>query len=293
MTLSIIIVNYNVKLLLQNCLNAVAGAIENIEAEVIVVDNASTDDSISYLQPMFPYFRFIGNTVNEGFAKANNKALALAKGEYILFLNPDTTVPADCFEKCIGFFSTHPDAGALGVRMLNGNGDYLKESKRGFPSPSVSFWKLTGITGMFPRSPILARYYMGHLDEQSDHEVDILSGAFMMVKKTVLQTTGGFDERFFMYAEDIDLSYRIKKAGFKNYYFAGTTIIHYKGSSTKKDFRYVRQFYKAMSQFVKKYYGRGMYSILLDAGIGVFTLFSSLRVFFSGKTSRHGAAQLP
>ena len=293
MTLSIIIVNYNVKLLLKNCLNAVAVAIENIEAEVIVVDNASTDDSINYLQPMFPSFQFIGNTINEGFAKANNRALALAKGEFILFLNPDTTVPKDCFEKCIGFFSTHPDAGALGVRMLNGNGVYLKESKRGFPSPAVSFWKLTGITGMFPRSAVFARYYLGHLDEHSDHEVDILSGAFMMVKNTVLQTTGGFDERFFMYAEDIDLSYRIKKAGFKNYYFAGTTIIHYKGSSTKKDFRYVRQFYKAMSQFVKKYYGRGIYSILLDAGIGVFTLFSSLRVFFSGRTSRRGAAQLP
>ena len=115
----------------------------------------------------------------------------------------------------------------------------------------------------------------------------------MMVKHSVLQKTGGFDERFFMYAEDIDLSYRIKRAGFKNYYFAGTTIIHYKGSSTRKDIRYVRQFYKAMSQFVKKYYGRGMYSIMLDAGIGIFTLFSSIRVFFSGKTSRRGAAQLP
>jgi GT2 family glycosyltransferase len=146
---------------------------------------------------------------------------------------------------------------------------------------------------MFPRSPIFARYYLGHLDEKSDHAVDVLSGAFMMVKKEALTKTGGFDERFFMYAEDIDLSYRIKRAGYTNYYFAGTTIIHYKGSSTKKDFTYVRQFYKAMSQFVKKYYGRGVYSILLDAGIRVFTLFSSLRVFFSGRTSRREAAQLP
>jgi GT2 family glycosyltransferase len=292
-TLSIIIVNYNVKLLLKNCLDAVAKAVENIKAEVIIIDNASTDGSISYLQPMFPQFRYISNTFNEGFSKANNKGLALAKGEFILFLNPDTTVPTDCFEKCIRFFRSHHDAGGLGVRMLNGNGDYLKESKRGFPTPFVSFWKLTGITGMFPRSPVFAKYYLGHLDENGDHEVDILSGAFMMVKHAVLQKTGGFDERFFMYAEDIDLSHRIKKAGFKNYYFAGTTIIHYKGASTKKDFRYVRQFYKAMSQFVKKYYGRGMYSILLDAGIGVFTLFSSLRVFFSGRTSRRGAAQLP
>jgi GT2 family glycosyltransferase len=292
-TLSIIIVNYNVKLLLKACLESVAGAIKNSEAEVIVIDNASTDNSIGYLQPIFPEFKFISNPANEGFAKANNKALAIAKGEFILFLNPDTTVPNDCFIKCLAFFGTHPDAGALGVKMLNGNGEFLKESKRGFPSPWVSFWKMTGITGMFPRSPVFAKYYLGHLDADRDHEVDVLSGAFMMVKKEVLQKTGGFDERFFMYAEDIDLSYRIKKAGYKNYYFAGTAITHYKGSSTKKDVRYVRQFYKAMSQFVKKYYGRGLYSMLLDAGISVFTLFSSLRVFFSGKTSRRGAAQLP
>ena len=187
----------------------------------------------------------------------------------------------------------HPHAGAVGVRMLNGNGDFLKESKRGFPSPMVSFWKMTGVTGMFPRSSVFSKYYLGHLDEHQDHEVDILSGAFMMVKKEVLNKTGGFDERFFMYAEDIDLSYRIKLAGYKNYYFAGTSIIHFKGSSTKKDFKYVRQFYKAMSQFVKKYYGRGLYSMLLDTGIGIFTLFSSLRVFFSGKTSRRAASLLP
>ena len=293
MTLSIIIVNYNVKLLLQACLESVAGAIKNCDAEVIVIDNASTDNSIGYLQPMFPEFIFISNPVNEGFAKANNKALAITKGEFILFLNPDTTVQHDFFTKCLQFFRTHPNAGALGVKMIKGNGEFLKESKRGFPSPLVSLWKMTGITEMLPHSSVFAKYYLGHLDANSDHEVDVLSGAFMMVKKEVLQITGGFDERFFMYAEDIDLSYRIKKAGYKNYYFAGTTIIHYKGSSTKKDVRYVRQFYKAMSQFVKKYYGRGLYSLFLDTGIGVFTLFSSLRVFFSGRTSRRGAAQLP
>ena len=293
MTLSIIIVNYNVKLLLEACLNSVTEAIKNITAEVIIVDDASSDESIAYLKPVFPRFTFIGNKVNEGFARANNRALAIAKGEFILFLNPDTTVPENCFHNCISFMKAHPHAGAVGVRMLNGNGDFLKESKRGFPSPMVSFWKMTGVTGMFPRSPVFSKYYLGHLDERQDHEVDILSGAFMMVKKEVLNKTGGFDERFFMYAEDIDLSYRIKLAGYKNYYFAGTSIIHFKGSSTKKDFKYVRQFYKAMSQFVKKYYGRGLYSMLLDTGISIFTLFSSLRVFFSGKTSRRAASLLP
>ena len=293
MTLSIIIVNYNVKVLLKTCLDTVTRAIENVDAEVIVVDNATTDNSVDYLQPLFPQFRFMSNPVNEGFAKANNKALAIATGKLILFLNPDTTVPQDCFTKSLNFFDHHPDAGALGVKMINGDGAFLRESKRGFPSPVVSFWKMTGITGMFPRSPIFARYYLGHLNENFDHEVDVLSGAFMMVKKEVLEKTGSFDELFFMYAEDIDLSYRIKNTGYKNYYFAGTTITHYKGSSTKKDIRYVQQFYKAMSQFVKKYYGRGLYSMLLDTGISVFTLFSSLRVFFSGRTSRREAAQLP
>ena len=293
MALSIIIVSYNVKSLLESCLHSVALAIKNLEAEVIVVDNASSDNSITHLQPIFTQFSFIVNKVNEGFAKANNRGLAIARGEFILFLNPDTIVPRDCFEECINFMKAHDRSGALGVKMINGEGKFLKESKRGFPSPMVSFWKLTGITGMFPRSPVFSKYYLGHLDENMNHEVDVLSGAFMMVKKEVLQKIGGFDERFFMYAEDIDLSFRIKQAGYKNYYFSGTSIIHFKGASTKKDFKYVKQFYKAMSQFVKKYYGHGVYSMLLDSGIGLFTLFSSLRVFFSGRTSRRGALLLP
>jgi GT2 family glycosyltransferase len=292
-TLSIIIVNYNVKQLLENCLNTVSKAIINIQAEVIVVDNASTDNSIEHLQPLFPQFRFIANTVNEGFAKANNRGLAVCQGKFVLFLNPDTLLPPDSLVKCIDFLEIHPYAGALGVRMVDGKGAFLKESKRGFPTPLVSLFKLTGITGMFPRSPFFARYYLGHLAENRDHEVDVLSGAFMMVKKSVIERTGSFDERFFMYAEDIDLSYRIQHAGYKNFYFAGTTITHFKGGSTKKDLKYVRLFYKAMAQFSKKYYGRGFYSLLLDAGIGVFTVFSSLRVFFSGKTSRRANVLLP
>jgi GT2 family glycosyltransferase len=292
-TLSIIIVNFNVKKLLEACLYSVAKAIEGIAAEVIVVDNASSDGSVEYLKEQFPASRFIVNAYNEGFAKANNKGLEQATGRFILFLNPDTIVPPDCFSKCIRFFETHNQAGAIGVKMVNGEGKYLKESKRGFPSPSVSFWKLSGILRLFPRSRVFSRYYMGHLDDDNNHEVDVLSGAFMMVKKEVLDKIGGFDERFFMYAEDIDLSYRIQKAGYKNYYFAGTSIIHYKGASTKKDVRYVRQFYRAMSQFVKKHYGVGVYTIMLDGAIKLFTLFSSLRVFFSKRTSRHAGVRLP
>lgn len=285
MTLSIIIVSYNVKRLLEQCLYSVSNALKGIAGEVIIIDNASADDSIGHLQPLFPHFRFIANSSNEGFAKANNKALAVSTGKFVLFLNPDTVVPPDCFSKCIAFLEAKPSAGALGVRMLNEEGKFLKESKRGFPSPFVSLLKLSGISG--------SRYYLSHLNEHKDHEVAVLSGAFMMIKKSVLERTGGFDERFFMYAEDIDLSYRIQKAGFKNFYFAGTTIKHYKGASTKKDIKYVKQFYRAMSQFAKKHYGRGIYTFVLDTGISVFTLFSSLRVAFSKKTSRRAGVPLP
>ncbi|MBA4166854.1 MAG: glycosyltransferase family 2 protein [Chitinophagaceae bacterium] len=266
-TLSIIIVNYNVRILLEKCLLSVSSAGKDIEMEVIVVDNNSSDGSIDYVKPLFPSFHFIVNTENTGFSKANNQGLELASGQYILFLNPDTVIPEDCFSKCIHFMESHPDAGALGVKMVNGMGIYLKESKRGFPSPVTSLWKLSGITSIFPRSKYLARYYMGNLDQNASHRVDVLSGAFMFVKKAVLDKTGGFDERFFMYAEDIDLSCRIKKAGYNNYYFAGISIIHYKGGSTKKDFKYVKMFYKAMSQFAKKHYGAGIFTALLDAGI--------------------------
>ncbi|MEO8583276.1 MAG: glycosyltransferase family 2 protein, partial [Flavitalea sp.] len=213
MILSVIIINYNVKYFLEKCLQTVLQASSHINAEVIVVDNASSDDSITYLQPKFPSITFIANKINTGFSKANNQALAIASGKYILFLNPDTLIPDDCFSKCIAFMESCPEAGALGVHMVNGEGIFLKESKRGFPSPSVSFWKMTGITSMYSRSKYFAKYYVGHLPENKTNQVDVLSGAFMFVKKEVLNKTGGFDEQFFMYAEDIDLSYRIIKAG--------------------------------------------------------------------------------
>lgn len=267
MTLSIIIVNYNAGAFLDDCLRSVEVAAKGLPAEVVVVDNCSTDRSVDAFEQRFPHFRLIRNESNAGFAKANNQALATVTGRFVLFLNPDTVVPPDCFSKCLKFMDAHPHAGAMGVKMVNGNGVYLKESKRGFPAPGVAFWKMTGLTALFPRSRIFARYYLGHLNEEQDHEVEVLSGAFMLVKKQALDLTGGFDERFFMYAEDIDLSYRITRAGFRNYYYAGTTLLHYKGGSTQKDRRYVKQFYRAMSQFVKKYYGAGLYSWLLDAAI--------------------------
>ncbi len=273
MELSIIIVNYNVKYFLEQCLYSVQKAIASINAEVIVVDNASSDDSMTYLPQRFPLVKFIANKYNSGYAKANNIGLQQASGKYILFLNPDTIIPEDSLQRCLHFMEQHPRAGALGIRMVNGHGHYLKESKRGFPSPLTSLYKIAGLTALFPKSKIFAKYYHGHLDENQDQEVDVLSGAFFLTKKEVLEKTGSFDERFFMYAEDIDLSYRIQQAGYKNYYFAGSQIVHFKGESTNKEsLRYTKLFYKAMSQFVKKHYSGSrsfLYVIVIHLAIAL------------------------
>lgn len=256
LTLSIVIVNYNVKYFLEQCLHSVYKALQGIEGEVIVVDNNSTDDSVAYLQARFPCTRFITNGVNSGFAKACNQGLTLAGGQYVLFLNPDTILAEDTLQQSLQFMATLPDAGALGVRMIDGAGRFLKESKRAFPSPLTSLFKLFGFSRAFPRSKIFSRYHLGHLNENQSHEVDVLAGAFMLIRREVLDKVGSFDEAFFMYGEDVDLSYRIQKAGYKNYYFAGTEIIHFKGESTKRgSLNYVRLFYSAMSKFVQKHYG--------------------------------------
>jgi GT2 family glycosyltransferase len=208
------------------------------------------------LENKFSAVKFLWNKNNYGFAKANNEALYLATGKYILFLNPDTIVAEDCFLKCMSFFESHPEAGALGVHMIDGSGKFLKESKRSFPSPLTSLYKMSGLTKLFPRSKTFARYYLGNLEERQNHEVDVLAGAFIMTPHEIIKSLSGFDESFFMYAEDIDLSLRIQKAGYKNFYFSETTIIHFKGESTQKSgLNYVRMFYKAMSIFVRKHYG--------------------------------------
>ena len=253
MTLSVIIVNYNVKYFLEQCLHSVSKAAENVETEIIVIDNHSTDESLPYLAPKFQEVRFLKNSANSGFGKACNRGLAEAKGDYILFLNPDTIVAEDSFERCISFFETYPACGALGVKMIDGSGAFLKESKRAFPSPFTSLFKLFGLARVFPKSKLFSRYHLGHLDKEQNHEVDVLAGAYLMVRHGVLQKVGSFDEDFFMYGEDVDLSYRIQQAGYKNYYLADTTIIHFKGESTKRgSLNYVRMFYYAMSVFVRK-----------------------------------------
>jgi len=271
MQLSVIIVNYNVKYFLEQCLYSVQKACTNIDTEIIVVDNNSTDGSKDFLVPLFPGVTFVWNNSNTGFAKANNEAVVRAKGEYVLFLNPDTLVPEDCFEKCINFLRSNNNIGALGIRMIDGTGNFLKESKRAFPSPLTSLIKLTGLTNLFPRSKTFAKYHLGHLSENENHEVDVLAGAFMMISSAVLKEIGNFDERFFMYGEDVDLSFRIQKAGYKNYYFAESSIIHFKGESTKRgSLNYVRLFYKAMNLFVKKHYS--------GTRAGIFIFFIQLAI---------------
>jgi GT2 family glycosyltransferase len=247
-------------------------AMKNMEGEIIVVDNNSTDGSYEFFQNKFQQVNFVWNKTNSGFAKANNKALKMVKGQYVLFLNPDTIVPEDCFEKCISFIKSKNNECALGIKMIDGDGNFLKESKRAFPSPLTSFYKLSGLSKLFPHSKIFAKYHLGYLRENENHEVEVLAGAFMMIPKKILDITGSFDEDFFMYGEDIDLSYRIQKAGFKNYYFAKTCIIHFKGESTKKgSLNYVKVFYKAMSIFVKKHYGSNE--------SGLFRFFIHMAIF--------------
>ena len=281
MQLSVLIVNFNVKHFLEQCLCSVKVAMKDIEGEVIVVDNNSSDDSIDYLKARFSWVKFIHNSTNVGFAKANNQALQQAKGSHILFLNPDTLVPENCLVDCLDFLEQQPKAGALGVRMIDGSGRFLRESKRAFPSPLTSLFKLLGLSAMLPSSSIFSRYHLGHLSPSGNHEVDVLAGAFMLVKKAVLEEVGCFDESFFMYGEDVDLSYRIQKAGWKNYYFAGAEIIHFKGESTKKgSLNYVRMFYQAMNQFVHKHYSSGK--------AGFFKIFIQLAIWLRATVSAFG-----
>lgn len=255
MQLSVIIVNYNVKYFLEHCLLSVVKACKEIDAEIFVVDNNSSDGSEDYLAPKFPSVKFYWNKTNLGFGAANNSVLKDAKGDYILFLNPDTIVPEDCFTKCISFFQSHKDCGALGVRMIDGSGNFLKESKRCLPTPLAGLFKMVGVTSIFPGSSFFANYYAGHLPEHENNKVQVLAGAFMMFNKKAIELTNGFDEAFFMYGEDIDLSYSVTKAGLQNYYLGEITIIHFKGESTqKKDANYIKHFYGAMQLFVDKHY---------------------------------------
>ena len=257
MKLSIIIVNYNVSHFLRQCLLSVYEAIHSIDTEIFVVDNNSVDDSVKMVQNEFPGVKLIANKQNVGFSKANNIAIKESKGEYVLLLNPDTLVEKTTFIDCIQYMDENQDTGSLGVKMINGKGEFLPESKRALPIPSVAFYKIFGLSKLFPNSKKFGSYHLTYLDHDQIHEVEVLSGAYMMLRKSVLDQIGYLDEDFFMYGEDVDLSYRVMKAGYKNIYFPKARIIHYKGESTKKgSINYVLVFYRAMQIFVKKHFAQ-------------------------------------
>lgn len=288
--LSVIIVNYNVKFFLEQCLYAVKKACVGIEAEVLVIDNNSTDGSREWLEQKFDWVQFTWQATNDGFGKANNKLLKEAKGEYILFLNPDTIIAEDSLHLCLQEMERNKNTGALGVRMIDGSGKFLKESKRGFPTPAASFFKMSGIASLFSKSKIFAQYYAGHLDQKESHNVDVLAGAFMLLSRKAAEATNGFDEDFFMYGEDVDLSYRILKAGMQNRYFAGTSIVHFKGESTQKySVGYNQHFYGAMKLFVKKHFA-GKKALIFFTGLAISfgRTIAFVKSLFSKKTKNPG-----
>lgn len=270
MKLSIIIVNYNVRYFLEQTLRSVYSSLFAHSFEVFVVDNNSSDDSVDMVRQVFPQVRLYALKDNLGFSKGNNYAIRKAAGEYILLLNPDTILREDSLQKSIDYMDAHQDCGGLGIRMIDGRGNFLAESKRGVPTPMTSFYKMSGISSLFPTSKHFNAYHQGHLSEFDSDKVEILAGAYMMLRKSVLDEIGLLDEEFFMYGEDIDLSYRILKAGYYNYYLAESEIIHFKGESTRKaSFNYVKLFHKAMIQFAQKHYGHlgGLYVVGLRLAI--------------------------
>lgn len=277
MQLSIIIVNFNVRYFLEQCLLSISKSRQDIDLEIIVVDNNSSDDSKEMVRSRFPGVHLIENSDNKGFSAANNQAIQLASGKYVLLLNPDTILSEDTLARCYQFMESHEDAGAVCVRMIDGSGRYLPESKRGKPTLAASFFKMTGLYRLAPRSQFFNGYYAGHLDPDKMAAIEVMTGAFMFIRKDVIDRIGLLDDTFFMYGEDIDYSYRILEAGYKNYYLPSTTIIHFKGESTKKStLNYTKIFYNAMIIFVRKHYkGKNyLFVLLLQLAVILKAMFS-------------------
>lgn len=286
MKLSIVIVNYNVRYFLEQCLHAVNRSVCHFEYDIFVVDNNSSDDSLHMLRDKFPQVKLIANTENVGFSKANNQAINVSNAEYVLLLNPDTIIQEDTLQKCIDKMDENTAIAGLGVKMVDGAGNFLPESKRGFPSPLAAFAKMSGLSKIFPKSKTFGQYHLTYLDNNKNHEIEVLSGAFMLLRKSVLDKIGLLDEDYFMYGEDIDLSYRMIKAGFKNYYLADTSIIHFKGESTKKgSLNYIKVFYNAMLIFSNKHIGGTKGKVLnwlLQFAIFFRAFLAVFQSFFAG-----------
>ena len=272
MQLSVIILNYNVRYFLEQCVLSVQKALEGIDGEIIVIDNASSDDSCEMMKTKFPHIKLVENKDNLGFPKGNNIGVAQAKGEYVCILNPDTVVAEDTFFKILNsqLVTRNSQLGIIGCKLIDGAGNFLPESKRGVPTPWVAFTK---IFGLYKISSYFGKYYAQHLAENESGKVDILVGAFMVMKRELYLEIGGFDENCFMYSDDIDLSYLVLKSGKSNYYFHETSVIHYKGESTVRDGTYMKCFREAMQFFYKKHFKKSwFFDVMMQVGSFVFSL---------------------
>lgn len=273
MQLSVIILNYNVRYFLEQCIISVQKALQTIDGEIIVVDNNSKDDSCQMVRQLFPTVKLIENKENLGFPKGNNIGVAQAQGKYICILNPDTVVAEDTFTKILKTENWQLNTGIIGCKLIDGTGNFLPESKRGIPTPWVAFTKIFGLYKLFPKSIFFNKYYAQHLTENQSGEVEILVGAFMVMPRKLYLEVGGFDENCFMYSDDIDLSYRVLKKGLKNYYYAETTVIHYKGESTVRDGLYIKRFQEAMNYFYGKHFKKSMaFDTMMQLGTYAFSI---------------------
>lgn len=259
MQLSVIILNYNVRYFLEQCVLSVQKALEGIDGEIIVIDNASSDDSCAMMKQLFPSVRLIENAMNFGFTKGNNIGVAEAKGEYICILNPDTVVAEDAFTKLLNADNWQSNTGIIGCKLIDGSGNFLPESKRGVPTPWVASTKIFGWYKIFPKAVLFNQYYAQHISENQSGEVAVLVGAFMLMRRDLYLNVGGFDENCFMYSDDIDLSYRIQNLGYKNFYFHKTSVIHYKGESTVRDGLYMKRFRESMQFFYNKHFKKSFF----------------------------------
>jgi len=268
MKLSVIILNYNVRYFLELCIKSVQAAISEIDAEIIVVDNNSSDDSCTMVKELFPNVLLLENKDNVGFSKANNQAVAIAKGEYVCILNPDTVVAEDTFLQLLQFSSSRNNLGIVGCKLVDGSGEFLPESKRNIPTQYIAIKKLVGFS---------KRYYVSELKDTDVGKASVFVGAFMFLTKKRYQEIGGFDERYFMYGEDVDFSYSMLNAGYENYYYGKTTVIHYKGESTLKDEVYAQRFYGAMKLFYEKHFKPNvLFNLMVNIGVKVIPLLKSV-----------------
>ena len=281
MQLSVIILNYNVRYFLEQCVLSVQEALFKLDAEIIVVDNNSSDESCLMMKSRFPDVKLIENDANFGFPKGNNIGVEQASGKYICILNPDTVVAGDTFIKILAFAERQINLGIVGCKLIDGTGNFLPESKRSIPTPWVAFTKVFGLYKVFPKWKLFNQYYAQHLRKNETGKVDILVGAFMFMQRDLYRELGGFDEKCFMYADDIDLSYRVLEQQKSNFYFHETTVLHYKGESTVKDEKYMQRFQEAMNFFYQKHFKKSwFFEFFIQIGIWLFSFIK----MFQGKT---------